>query len=410
MTDLLWPGDQRAGSCCSDAAVLDAMLLVELTWLDVLAEFGVLPVEALAGLEFTADLDAVAETAEQSGNPVSGLVDALRAHCAATHPVAAHWLHRGLTSQDVLDTALMLCVREAGNRVQRSLRTQAKRLAELTRTHRGTVAVARTLGRPALPTTFGLTAASWLDGVLDAADDLDVALRQLPLQVGGAAGTLAGLAELLGGPRDVVEATERLARALGLVARPPWHTQRRPITRIGDALTACTDTWGRIADDVLLRSRPEFGELSEASVAGRGGSSTLPGKENPVLAVLIRRAALSAPGLAAQLHLAAANAVDERSDGAWHTEWAPLRALARRAVVAAEQTAELLDGLVVHAEWMHANAEAASEALLAERSAMRTLLGLAEEPAGVSDYLGATDALIDAALARAAQYIGEEHP
>jgi 3-carboxy-cis,cis-muconate cycloisomerase len=245
-----------------------------------------------------------------------------------------------------------------------------------------------------------------LDGVLDAVDELDLTLRQLPVQVGGAAGTLAGLTVLLDDPRDAVAAAERLARELGLVARPPWHTQRRPVTRIADALTACTDAWGRIADDVLLRSRPEFGELAEGAATGRGGSSTLPGKANPVLAVLIRRAALSAPGLSAQLHLAAANAVDERSDGAWHTEWAPLRTLARRAVVAAEQTTELLDGLVVHPEWMRVNAEAASEVLLAERHAMRELRDLPDEPAGVSEYLGATDALIDAALARAAQYIG----
>jgi 3-carboxy-cis,cis-muconate cycloisomerase len=269
------------------------------------------------------------------------------------------------------------------------------------------VAPARTLGRPAVPTTFGLTTASWLDSVLDAADDLDLTMRHLPGQVGGAAGTLAAISELFGDPQQAMAAAGRLASTLGLLARPPWHTHRRPLTRAADALVACSDAWGRIANDVLLRSRPEFGELDEAS-AGRGGSSTLPGKTNPVLSVLIRRAALCAPGLGAQLHLAAANTVDQRPDGAWHTEWAPLRTLARRAVVAAEQTTELLDGLVVHADRMRSNAEAAAAALLAERTAMREVRGLPERKAEIDDYLGAAGQLIDAVLARAARHRGAE--
>jgi 3-carboxy-cis,cis-muconate cycloisomerase len=263
-----------------------------------------------------------------------------------------------------------------------------------------------------------LTAATWLDGVLDALDDLDWALGHLPAQVGGAAGTLAAVTELAGDAATAVAAGERLASMLGLPGRTPWQTQRRPVTRLADALVACTDAWGHIANDVLLRSRPEFGELSEGSAAGRGGSSTLPGKENPVLSVLIRRAALMAPGLAAQLHLAAASMVDERPDGAWHTEWAPLRTLARRAVVAASQTTELLQGLVVHPERMRANAEAVAGVLLAERDAIRAVRGLPAEQAGVDDYLGAAGFLVDTALssgidevlARALEHIeGEPH-
>jgi 3-carboxy-cis,cis-muconate cycloisomerase len=406
VTDLLWPGDHRAGDTCSDAAVLAAMIRVERVWLDVLVQSDVLPADALAGLELSADREAVAVAAEQTGNPVPALAEALRAGCAASHPVAAHWLHRGLTSQDVLDTALAMCVRGAADVVIVELRAQAVRLAELATTYRDSFAPGRTLGRPAVPTTFGLTVATWLDGVLDAIDDLDRAIGHTPGQVGGAAGTLAAVAELTGDPASAVAAGEQLASMLRLPGGPPWHTQRRPFTRIADALVACSDAWGHIANDVLLRSRPEFGELTERSVPGRGGSSTMPGKENPVLAVLIRRAAVLAPGLAAQLHLAAASMVDDRPDGAWHTEWAPLRTLARRAVVAASQTTELLTGLVVHPDRMQANAEAMAEVLLAERYAIRAARGLPAEPTGIGDYVGAAGLLVDAALTRAAQYIG----
>ncbi|HEY3603428.1 MAG TPA: lyase family protein, partial [Sporichthyaceae bacterium] len=148
MTDLLWPGDHRAGECCSDAAVLAAMIQVERAWLDVLAGFGLFASSELDGLALSADREVVAVAAEQTGNPVPALVDALRAGCAPTHPVAAHWLHRGLTSQDVLDTALAICLRDAGELVGRALRTQAGLLAEFARTHRDAVAPGRTLGRP----------------------------------------------------------------------------------------------------------------------------------------------------------------------------------------------------------------------------------------------------------------------
>jgi 3-carboxy-cis,cis-muconate cycloisomerase len=408
VSDLLWPGDSRAGHCCSDAAILAAMIEVERAWLHVLAQFEMFDPDALDALVLSADLETVAAGAERTGNPVPALVEALRAQCAPSHPVAARWLHRGLTSQDVLDTALVLCLRDAGERVVAELHTQAGFLAELARTHRDAVAPGRTLGRPAAPTTFGLTAAIWLDGVLDALDDLGAATSQLPVQVGGAVGTMAGLTELVDDPRRAITATGQLARALRLSARPPWHTHRRPLTRFADALVACSDAWGHITNDVLLRSRPEFGELSEGSAAGRGGSSTLPGKENPVLSVLIRRAALLAPGLAAQLHLAAASMLDERPDGAWHTEWVTVRTLARRVVVAAEQTTELLGGLVVHPERMRANAESVAGVLLAERDALRAVRGLPAEPGGVADYLGAAGLVVDATLARAMEYTGGE--
>jgi 3-carboxy-cis,cis-muconate cycloisomerase len=172
--------------------------------------------------------------------------------------------------------------------------------------------------------------------------------------------------------------------------REPWHTARAPLTRFADALVTATDAWGRIANDILIRSRPEIGELRE----GTGGSSSaMPNKRNPVLSVLIRRAALAAPPLAATLHTAAASAVDERPDGAWHLEWATVRTLTRRAVVAASQTAELLAGLEVDERRMAATLEAARPGIDAEQRKYGT----------AGPYRGATDQIIDAVLARAAE-------
>jgi 3-carboxy-cis,cis-muconate cycloisomerase len=157
----------------------------------------------------------------------------------------------------------------------------------------------------------------------------------------------------------------------------------------------CTDAWGRIANDVLVGARPEIHELSEGAVAGRGGSSAMPNKQNPVLSILIRRAALAAPFLAATVHAGAAAAVDERPDGGGHVEWSTLRTLARRTVTAGAQTAELLAGLQVETAWMTANLAAARPGIDAEQRSITP-----DAPAG-EPYPGSTGQIIDAALARA---------
>ena len=180
------------------------------------------------------------------------------------------------------------------------------------------------------------------------------------------------------------------------MAHPPYG-----VTVIGDVLVTTTDALGHLASDLVVLSRPEIAEVSEPAGEGRGGSSTMPQKRNPVLAVLIRRAAATAPLLGSQLHLASAQAVDERPEGAWHTEWQPLALLARHAVTAASQAAELLEGLEVHADAMAATVQRAMPGLLAERASIRALTG---RPAGTgdpSDYLGATQSIIDATLDRA---------
>jgi len=394
MGDLLWPGAERAGSLFSDAAFLAAMVRAEQAWLDTLADAGIAPSStSLAGVVGADDLDELAAGAESGGNPVVGLVRLLRERTGSS------WAHRGLTSQDVLDTALVLCLRDAVDQVLVDVERQARAVVRLVREHRGTLMAGRTLTQHAVPVTFGLKASTWLLGLVDATTALRRVREELPGQAAGAAGTLAATVELARDLTDPVAAAAGALRAfvrgLGLQGGAPWHTRRTPITGAADALVTAADTWGRIGGDVALLSRPEIGELREAS---GGGSSTMPGKANPVLSILLRRHALAAPGLAATLHVAAASYVDERPDGGWHAEWDTLRTLARRSVVAASQAADLLEGLVVDAERMTARAADADRTLRAEQRSMS-----ASGDGGEPPYLGATDLIIDNTLERAAR-------
>lgn len=400
MADLFWPGDGRAGDLFSDEALVAAMVDIEEAWLVVLVDAGVAPATAsvpdLAGVVGRGLTDRLATESEYGGNPAMALVDLLRSRLGDEHPDAATWLHRGLTSQDVVDSALMICARDAVSRIRADLQDQAGILAQLVEEHRDAPLVARTLTQHAVPTTFGLKAAGWLTGVLDANDDL--AALAFPVQVGGAAGTRAGAVELASGLPEPGRVADRMAHDLALRLRlspsTPWHTSRAIITRLGDAGVLCTDAWGRIAGDVLVMSRPELGELSEGS---GGPSSTMPHKANPVLATLIRRAAITTPQLAATLHLAAAETTDERSSGPWHAEWATLRTLMRRIVVAGAQVSDLLRGLQVNVDRMRQTLAAADTDAHAEQRSLAELTGRHSRPT----YVGTSDALIDACLARA---------
>jgi 3-carboxy-cis,cis-muconate cycloisomerase len=395
MTDLFWPGDHRADDLMSDRAFLAAMVAVEQAWLAALVGAGIAPEEALADLAeclADGDLEAIARGADADGNPVSGLVALLRIRMAQP---TAQWLHRGLTSQDVVDTALMVCVRAAVDRLRKELAHQVRALSRLAETHSGIPMLARTLTQAALPSTVGVKVARWLSAVLDAAEPL-TELR-VPVQAGGAVGTLAAAVELSGSVEGAISLSDSLAVALGLAPAPPWHTTRSAITRIGDALVSCCDAWGYIAADVATGSRPEIGEFAEA---GGGSSSTMPHKSNPVRSALLRRTAITAGPLAATLHTASAMSVDERSDGAWHAEWATLRTLARHTVVAAAHATELLAGLQINVERARANLDAA-EGVLSEQKTMTDLTGRAAS----AEYLGAVEQLVDAALHRAGHYL-----
>lgn len=401
MSDLLRPGDHRAGALFTADDVLDAMVEVEAAWSSALAGARIapdgarVPASELRELLGDAERTRIAVDAEAGGNPVIGLVATLRAGLGDS--TAATWLHRGLTSQDVLDTAMMLCAARAFAAIAEQLGAQATSLVELCDAHRHTPMVGRTLTQYAVPVPFGLKVAGWLSGVLDAVET--VGAMRFSAQFGGAAGTFAAAVELAGSLDDpaaaALDAAAHAGADLGLDAAVPWHTVRTAVTRCGDAAVRCTDAWGHLANDVLTLSRPEIGELSEGV---GGGSSTMPHKANPVLSALIRRTALSAPPMAASLHLAAADSCDERSAGAWHSEWPTLRDLLRSTAATAGQVTDLLHGLRVHTDRMTANLAAAGDDVRAEQRAMAALAG--HPPA--AEYLGTATEFIDMVLHRAA--------
>lgn len=412
MTDLFWPGDERAGELMSEATLLDAMVQVENAWLDALVVSGLAPALSesdLTGLVTSDDVDALARSAEGAGNPVPALVALLRSR---TGMDSATWLHRGLTSQDVLDTALMLALHAVLDRLLDETRSQVIALSVLAERHASTPMVGRTLTQHAVPTTFGAVAAGWLDGIVDAADLVVDARALLPVQLGGAVGTLAAATELaslrgLEDPQSVAaELVTITAEALGLRELRPWHTSRGPVTRTADALVSCTDAWGHIAADVATLARTEIAELAEPAADGRGDSSTMPHKHNPILSVLIRRTALAAPPLASTLHLASAMTGDQRPDGAWHAEWSTLHTLGRRTVVAASQTTELLQGLHVDGERMRATLDGSADSVLAERRAVAELLDAKADP-DPTTYLGIAEDLVIGAVDRARIFLEE---
>ncbi len=429
---LLSPVTAGHDASVSDAAVASAMVEVEIALAWASARADIAPdsaasaiASALAG--WHPDAAKLARAAVAGGNPVIPLIAALRAQVGTVDAHAAAWVHRGATSQDIVDTALMLVASRALARVEASLATAVDALAALADQHRGTVMAARTLTQQSTPTSFGLVAAGWLLGVVDARSALP---RELPAQLGGASGTLASFVEL-GGERAATALPALFAAELGLAAPTlPWHTRRGVVTRLGDALTTVIDSLGVIATDVATLSRTEIAELSES---GGGGSSAMPQKQNPVRSVLIRSAAQRAPGLAADLHRSAATAVDQRPDGAWHAEWPVLRELLQLALGTSALAAELMSRLQVDAERMRHNLAQTGPLIVSERLSLalgpkigaaavqgyvhRALAGedlaalLAADSAleGIdilalvdpAEYLGAQDALIDEALREA---------
>nr|WP_246224084.1 lyase family protein [Pseudarthrobacter psychrotolerans] len=357
-----------------DRAVLAAILAVESGWAAVLEKAGLAPAGSAAVVASAAeagryDAADIALRARGGGNPVIPLLGDLRKHVTALDGArigAVKAVHTSLTSQDVLDTALMLLARNTVEAVLADLKCTTAALASLAEKHADTLGVGRSLTQHSLPYTFGLRAAQWFHGLAAAGRQLGNV--QFPVQFGGAAGTLAaGTVLTSGSATSPFDLADSLARQLGLAAAPaPWHTNRLAVTSLGHALASALDAAGKIATDVLFLSRPEVAELAEPRVAGRGVSSAMPQKQNPVLSVLIRSSALQAPQLVAQLHLAAANFNDERPDAAWHTEWPALRQLLRLTLGAAGHLRELAEGLQVFPDAMRRNLDLAGPLLLAE--------------------------------------------
>jgi 3-carboxy-cis,cis-muconate cycloisomerase len=358
-----WAGSPAA-SVTTDGAFLEALLDAEAALTRAQAGLGLAPDAAASAVSAVAaaDLDvrSIALRARGGGNPVIPLVADLTAAVGTEY---GPYVHRGATSQDILDTALMLVARRTLDLVLAELERTARALGRLAAAHRDTVMPGRTLTQHAVPTTFGLKAAGWRSLVLDARDRL--AVLRLPVQLGGAAGTLAAFAAF--GAVDQGALVAAYAGELSL-AEPalPWHTLRTPIADLAGGLAFTAGALGKMAADVLTLSRTEIAEVSEGS---GGGSSAMPHKANPVAATVIAAAARRAPGLAATLY-GSMVAEDERPAGAWHAEWEPLRELLRLVGGAAHNAVELVEGLRVNADAMREHLGLTHGLIVSERLAV----------------------------------------
>jgi 3-carboxy-cis,cis-muconate cycloisomerase len=426
----------RLAEAVSDRAWLQAMLDVEAALARANARAGRIPTGAAEAIDDACvadryDMAVLGRDAALTGNPVVPLVAAIRRHVG---DAAAAAVHHGATSQDVLDTATSLVVRHALGLLVADLDGASAAAADLAEKHRDSIMAGRTLLQQALPTTFGLAAAGWMSGLDAAVLRLeDVAERHLAVQLGGAAGTLAAF------EADGLIVLHHLAEDLQL-AEPAlaWHTERTRIAEVAGALGEAAGAVAKPARDVTLLAQTEVGEVREGT-PGRGGSSTLPHKQNAIAAVCAIACASQAPGLVATL-LAAMVQEHERAAGAWHAEWRPSRELLICVGSAAAWLRDCLEHLVVDPERMRANLERGGGLMLAERVAaalapavgyekatrlvsraaaaamaesrsfadallgdetVRTQLG-AERVAALLDpagYLGSADLLIDRALA-----------
>ncbi|MFF7352289.1 3-carboxy-cis,cis-muconate cycloisomerase [Streptomyces filipinensis] len=375
-TGLLAPewGLSDAAAETGDLAYLQALLDAEAGLTRAQAALGLAPAEAATAVTRAAVRDrfgvrSVASRTREGGNPVIPLVADLTREVGEEY---GPYVHRGATSQDIMDTATMLVAARTLGVVLAGLGRTERALAALASEHRDTVMPGRTLTQHAVPTTFGLKAAGWRSLVLDATDRVTRVRAALPVQLGGAAGTLAAFQAY--GAADAAALVREYAGQVGLAAPVlPWHALRTPIADLAGCLACTAGALGKFGVDVLTLSRTEIGEVSEGS---GGGSSAMPHKANPVRSTLLAAAARRAPQLAATLYGSLA-AEDERPAGAWHAEWAPLRDLLRLVGGTAEHAAGLAEGLRVHPAAMRRNLGTTGGLIVSERlaAALAPVLG-----------------------------------
>jgi len=350
----------------SDVALLEAMLRFEVALAQAQARLGLIPdrcAALIAQHAGTAPLDAVvlARAGAQAGSLAIPFVQAVVAHVASQDPVAARYVHYGTTSQDLLDTALVLCARTAVTQLDQELHRAGRAAISLARRHAGTPALARTLLQPAAVTTVGFRCAQWAQALARSRrrllDDADAALA---VSLGGAVGNLAAWGDAGGRLRA------ELASALGLSdPGATWHTQRDGWIGLAANAALATGVMAKAARDIALMAQAEVGEAQEPAVAGRGGSTAMPHKHNPVLSMRVLAAAQPVPGLVAGL-LAAMPQEYERALGNWQAETAQAPEVFIHALAAAHALAELLEGVRFDEQRCRANIEALEGTIFSE--------------------------------------------
>jgi 3-carboxy-cis,cis-muconate cycloisomerase len=352
----------------SDASILGAMLDFEIALARAEAELKIIP-EDVAEIIATAatvesfDPSALAEEAIHSGTPAIAFVKQLTACVRAKDPVAAGYVHWGTTSQDLCDTAFMLLLQRARQIIHKDVQRLGKALTHLAEEHKSTVMLGRTLMQAAPPITFGLKAAGWAATVSRSHQRMETSFEKaLVLQFGGASGTLAALGE------HGLPVAEKLAKLLQLtLPDAPWHTHRDRLAELVCACGVLTGSLGKIARDISLLMQNEIAEVAEPSVAGRGGSSTLPHKHNPVGCTVTLSVANRMPGLVSSF-LSAMVQEHERAAGGWQAEWAIISAVIQSTGLAIASMAEVAEGLTVDASRMRANIESTRGVIFAERA------------------------------------------
>jgi 3-carboxy-cis,cis-muconate cycloisomerase len=359
-------GSPAMGEVFSDAARLQHMLDFEAALARAEAHCGVIPAAVTHAIASKCkvkliDANALAAATAESVNPAIPLVKQLTTLVAKDDPEAAQFVHWAATSQDANDTGLVLQIRQALDILEADLDVLCRGLAQLAQTHRSTPMAGRTLMQHALPTTFGVKVAGWLDAVNRHRDRLaETRARVLVLQFGGAVGTLAALHE------KGLQVAEALASELQLgVPTMPWHTQRDRVAEVATVLGLCTGTLGKMARDISLHMQTEVAEVFEPAGPGRGGSSTMPHKRNPVSAAVVLSAATRVPGLVSTM-LSAIVQEDERGLGDWHAEWETLPEIFRLTAGALHQLATIVPHLEVDAARMRHNLDATRGLIFAE--------------------------------------------
>ncbi|MFW2373138.1 MAG: 3-carboxy-cis,cis-muconate cycloisomerase [Gammaproteobacteria bacterium] len=354
----------------SEQQRLQGMLVFEAALVRAQASVGMVPLAVVAVIEAQCqivqfDWVDIAQGTAQAGNPAIPLIKQLTAKVAAVDVDAAAFVHFGATSQDAMDTGLVLQLRSALDLIDRDLQRLADILAQLATSHKHSVMAGRTWLQQALPITFGLKAAGWLSVIeRQRARQQELRGRLLVLQCGGAAGTLAAL-----GPQGL-EIVAALAAELGLsLPDLPWHTQRDRLVEVATSFGLLVGSLGKMARDISLLMQSEVGEAFEPNAPGRGGSSAMPHKRNPVGCAVVLSAATRMPALVSTM-LAAMVQEHERGLGDWHAEWETLPEICRLTAGALARMTELMEGLEVDTARMRANLEITNGLIFAETVTM----------------------------------------
>ena len=350
----------------SDRNTIQRMLDVEAALARALAVEDVIPQNAVAAIISACkadliDADTLAKSVSSAGNIAIPLVKQLTAVVARTDAEAARYVHWGATSQDVIDSGRVLQLRDGIDLITTDLADLADALASLAHQHRATIMIGRTWLQHAQPTTLGLKIAGWLDAIMRHQDRLqELRSRVCVLQFGGATGTLASLGE--SGLTVATAIAKDLSLALPAL---PWHTHRDRMGEVATTFGLLTGTLGKIARDIALHAQTEIAELAEPLAQGRGGSSTMPHKRNPVACSAVLACAMRVPAMVSTM-LTAMVQEQERALGGWQAEWDTLPEIASLTSAALNQLREVISGLAVDAARMRSNIEITQGLVMAE--------------------------------------------